>query len=218
MLTHPLHVYHVDFDSVIKKVLVRDRAAVIVFVVYLPQPSFVNRNCKSKSNMRTCLRTQPPIDVQAQLMNRIFSVEHEETWKKRIIFYYPRSMDNMIRVISVAQVMLDPFPVSSLFAPYLGLSLGVPVVTIPTENLSGRYALGLYKLMDVYLSDRSESLIATTVEQYINIAVMLLHKPNLRDEISHELLRRKKLLLKNQSASQISLRNEWLHFLERIRE
>ena len=53
------------------------------------------------------------------------------------------------QVISVAHVVLDPFPVSSSILTSLqAFSQGVPVVTMPSDRLGGRFVLALYQMME----------------------------------------------------------------------
>jgi hypothetical protein len=214
VLAHPLYVYHVDFDHVLQMILRRDRSAVIVFAVHTPQPS--------SSSSKTCPKTkrgsqklQPPIDLQSQLLSRLFADKVDDSLKQRVVFYYPRSMEKLIRVIAAAHLMLDPFPISNLFAPYLALSLGVPVITMPSlDQLAGRYTQELYKMMGM----SGSQLIVGSSEDYINIALMLVHKPGQREEISAEILRRKKVFYDNQSLEKRLLRDQWLSFLQRIQQ
>jgi predicted O-linked N-acetylglucosamine transferase (SPINDLY family) len=72
-----------------------------------------------------------------------------------VLFVVPRTDQELSNVLSVAHVLLDPFPVSgsSLHVLLQALSIGLPVVTKPSSLLGGRLALGLYRLIDYGLHD-----------------------------------------------------------------
>ncbi len=54
--------------------------------------------------------------------------------------------------------MLDPFPAAADFSSSLAaLSLGLPVVTMPSDRLAGRFAMGLYRMMNFGFHDSPQS-------------------------------------------------------------
>lgn len=65
-------------------------------------------------------------------------------------------MDKLLRLVAVAHVVLDPFPVSDMLSVIQALAIGVPVITLPSEELGGRYALGLYQMLDYGLKEYKE--------------------------------------------------------------
>jgi predicted O-linked N-acetylglucosamine transferase (SPINDLY family) len=72
-----------------------------------------------------------------------------------------------LSLISISDVMLDPFHFGGGNTTYEGLAMGVPVVTLPPQFLRGRHTLGCYLGMEM------DECIADSVETYVKIALRL---------------------------------------------
>jgi hypothetical protein len=69
--------------------------------------------------------------------------------RARVIHYAPVDEEDALRVISAAHVILDPFPVSTAILSTLqAFSLGVPIISMPSQRLGGRFVLALYQMME----------------------------------------------------------------------
>lgn len=130
---------HPDFDLALASILNRDPLANIVLIRSLHQnwvDSLVNR----------FKLTMP-------------EVAH------RIIFVPQQSYTRFLGLLSVSNVMLDTFYFGGGNTTYEALSVGTPVVTLPTGLLKGRITYAIYKRMGMM------SCVANSVEDYVNIAL-----------------------------------------------
>ena len=75
-----------------------------------------------------------------------------------------------------------------LFYSYQAFGFGLPVVTLPGEFIRGRGAKALYEHMGI------SDCIANSPEDYINIALNLGQKQELRSKISSKILERSELI------------------------
>jgi predicted O-linked N-acetylglucosamine transferase (SPINDLY family) len=114
----------------------------------------------------------------------------------RVFFFCPRTDDEFIKGIAAVQILLDPFPVSGYWHCLEALAMGIPVVTFPSDKLSGKQAEALYSILD-YSPDE---LIVDSEASYVKAALALAHSKSTRLRITQELLDRRHLLF-NQSAA-----------------
>jgi protein O-GlcNAc transferase len=97
-----------------------------------------------------------------------------DLWKKHIpniekhIYWMPKiPRQEFIDLLSVCQVMIDPFPFGGGNTVLEALSVDLPVVTLPTEYARCRIAQTLYQTMNY------KELIAQNMEEYIELAVQV---------------------------------------------
>jgi hypothetical protein len=67
------------------------------------------------------------------------------------MFYTPGSEEEYLYVLSNAHVVLDPYPASGGLLPSLqalALPVPVPVLTMPSDRLAGRFTLALYQMLN----------------------------------------------------------------------
>jgi protein O-GlcNAc transferase len=115
-----------------------------------------------------------------------------ETWKQTLqqrwavapgphvdrIHWIPRmARERFLQLLSLADVMLDPPHFGGGNTNYEALALGVPVVTLPSEFLRGRIALGLYRTMGIV------GCVADSIDDYVSKAVAIANDVELRREI-----------------------------------
>jgi predicted O-linked N-acetylglucosamine transferase (SPINDLY family) len=95
------------------------------------------------------------------------------------------------------------------------LSMGVPVITLPTPILAGRLTLALYGVMglqrdDAFAAPASASFSATatstatspivsTINEYVTLALQLTHQPQLRSHYCSLILQQRYKLFQNRS-------------------
>jgi predicted O-linked N-acetylglucosamine transferase (SPINDLY family) len=85
----------------------------------------------------------------------------------RVHFLPPLSYDDFLHLNAAVDVLLDPTHFGGGNTSYEALALGTPVVTLPSDFLKGRITQALYRKMGV------GSCVASTPEQYVEIAVAL---------------------------------------------
>ena len=85
----------------------------------------------------------------------------------RIVFLPHLEQAEFFNLLLLADVVLDPFPYCGGISSLEAFSLGVPVVTLPTEFLRGRFTQAFYRRLGI------ESCIARNVDNYIEIALRL---------------------------------------------
>jgi uncharacterized protein (TIGR03032 family) len=100
----------------------------------------------------------------------------------RVRFLPSLPQPEFLHLLSVADVVLDPYPFCGGNTSYEAFAVGAPVVTYPGEYLRGRLTSAMYKRMG------HEELVAASPEDYIRLAVGLGQDPTrnrkLRREIS----------------------------------
>lgn len=141
------------FDSAIAKILQNDRTAYVVIV--------------DSGRQRKSLE-QIFLDRLAQKAGGVIT---------RVVFYSSANLVETRRVIRAASVVLDPFPSAGCLTPSLqALSLGTPVITLPSDRMAGRMTLGLYRIMEYTPS----SLVVDSPTAYVSAALSVAHQPTLR--------------------------------------
>lgn len=208
---------HYSFDDAIRSILSMDRLGYLLIV-----------------------NEQPMLAHWRQLfLARLTSKKHAPDMEDRILFYSPSSRGDLMNVLMVSHVMLDPFLVNENFHILLqALSVGLPVVTMPSGVLGGRFALALYRMLDygradspnaLYVeqqqandtaasaaaaesADRSTAaLIVDSLQDYITAALRLTHQPKLRAHHSNNILNSRHRLFE---VNETSLWEEWRTFLK----
>ncbi len=133
--------FHPDFDGLIGDILRHDPDGVLL----IPKDTHGYAARKLQNRLRIALP-------------RVF---------ERIRFVPHQSMDGYLRLLSAADVLLDPLHYGGGLTSFDGLSLNKPIVTLPGPFVRGRFALGFYRTMKV-----TECLVGS-VEDYIEKAVRL---------------------------------------------
>ena len=94
------------------------------------------------------------------------------------------------------------------------LSMGVPIITLPTPILAGRITLTLYGVLGLQREDsfsapaaasssssaaRASSPIVSTINEYVTLALQLTHQPQLRSHYCSLILQQRYRLFQNRS-------------------
>ncbi|HAC89108.1 MAG TPA: hypothetical protein DCF63_00530, partial [Planctomycetaceae bacterium] len=95
---------------------------------------------------------------------------------------------DILKQLAVCDVLLDPFPYGGGNTTLEGLAMNTPVVTLPSNFLSGRITLALLKQLGL------ESCVADSAEKYVRLAVELALQPNQRQAVSKQIADRCHLL------------------------
>jgi protein O-GlcNAc transferase len=86
---------------------------------------------------------------------------------RRIRFMPRLSRPEYLNLLAATDVLLDPIHFGGGNTSYEGLSLGVPIVTLPSQFLRGRITYALYRQMDF------DELIAERTRDYVQLALEL---------------------------------------------
>lgn len=143
---------HPDFDDVLAGILERDPQAMIT--LFDDPGPFVGPVIRSRLEER--------LGADARRIELLPRLEYAD----------------YLSLLASATVVLDPLQFGGGNTTLEALALGVPVVTLPTPYLRGRFAYGCYRLMD--LPDG----IAQDREAYVDTAVRLAREPGAREDFS----------------------------------
>ena len=135
-------------------------------------------------------------------------------------------------------MVLDPHPVSGSISHSLhALSLGVPVVTFPSDRLGGRHVLGMYRILqygfgnettptsdDAHPQRREKEressvrlsvpapLVVSTHAEYVTTALSIAFNPTLRMQHTQEIMSRLHLLLGSERRAR-EAGEDWMTFI-----
>jgi uncharacterized protein (TIGR03032 family) len=99
----------------------------------------------------------------------------------RVRFLPSLPQPEFLHLLSVADVVLDPYPFCGGNTSYEAFAVGAPVVTYPGEYLRGRLTSAMYKRMG------HEELVAASPQEYINLAVGLGQDPSRNSKLRREI-------------------------------
>src|SRR4051812_39036092 len=174
---------HPDFDAALKGILERDAKAQILLLGAAPS-------------------------WERQLRARFSRSLGENA--ARVRFTPPASHAEFLGHIAAADVIIDPFHFGGCNTSCEALALGVPVVTLPSFQLPGRFTLGLYREMGI------ESCIARSEQDFVDLAVRLATEPDHRRAVSAQILDRSQVLFERPEAGRI-LGDELVRLAETLR-
>jgi len=126
------------------------------------------------------------------LHDRFEKVFHESI--DRVQFLPRQSRDDFLALMAVCDVMLDPFHFGGGNTTYEALSLGTPVVTLPSGFMRGRVTSACYRKMG--LSD----CIAESPTDYVDLAVQLGTDPAYRQTMQARILAANSVLFDDQES------------------
>jgi predicted O-linked N-acetylglucosamine transferase (SPINDLY family) len=159
---------HPDFDPALKAILEQDAQAEVVLLESSPR--------------------------WAELLRRRFQRSLGEA-ARRLRFVPPMAQRDFHQLLAAADVVLDPFHFGGCNSSCEALALGVPVVTLPGEQLAGRFTLALYQELGL------GSCIAESADRYVAIALELAKDAEYRRTVSGEILARSERLFQRTDAA-----------------
>jgi hypothetical protein len=162
----------------------------------------LNGILKGNPNARILMSTNKPF-CNSQI-KRLHNLMGEYDYKK-LLFYPVLNISSYINILKLSDVMLDPYPFGGCNTSFEAFDLNIPVVTMPTKYLNGRFTFGMYKKMGFI------DMVADSSENYIKIAIKVGSDVKWRDSIK-EKINRNKILLFQESESV----NNWDQFLNKI--
>jgi predicted O-linked N-acetylglucosamine transferase (SPINDLY family) len=168
-LQRPLKI-HPDFDVLLADILRRDPLGLVVLL----------RGRSKPLGARLRARFQATIPDVAD----------------RIVFLPWLRAEEYLRLLALADVVLDPIHYGAGSSSYDAYSLNQPLVTFPGPYNASRYALACYRKME--LTD----LVAKSAEEYVTRAVQLGTDPDFRAEIVARLAQASHVLFEDLDAVQ----------------
>jgi len=166
-----------DFDHIINNILNNDPNGVCVFI---------------KMNLGSY--------IQDIIINRMEKVLKHNMTRVHFIEWQKCERD-FYKLLSMADVIIDPYPFGGCNTSFSAFSMGIPIVTKPAQCINGRFTHGLYKKMNIL------DLVANTNEEYVNLANKCAMDKNFRKSISNKILENIDLIF-NEPASV----NTWINF------
>ena len=115
-------------------------------------------------------------------LNRIYNILGP-TKILRLKWYTSLSKKEYLNLISISNVVLDPFPFGGCNTSYDAFDFNIPVITYPSHFLHGRFTLGLY--MKMGLNDCE--CITYNIDEYANIATQIALNPKLQHKINRNI-------------------------------
>ncbi len=179
-----LYKLHPSFDLLIVSILMKDPRALIVFPV--------------------AQRSEWTVSLMQRLDN-VVPDDGDNSLKTRIRFVRRTSFSEFIALASLANVILDPFPVGGGRSSFEIFSVGSPVVMHYERTVILQLTYGMYRTMGI------DYPIAYTDTEYVEKAVAIGTNRTLEDELRSSILQKNYLLYDNDDVV-----NEWNEFLKHI--
>lgn len=110
-----------------------------------------------------------------------------------------------LNLVSISDVCLDPFPFGGCNTTFEAFDYNIPVITLPSERLHGRFTYGLYGKMDMVDCE----CIVKTAEEYAQIAARIAMNDKLRHKIQRSIETCKSRIFQERESV-----DEWNKFLE----
>jgi predicted O-linked N-acetylglucosamine transferase (SPINDLY family) len=107
-----------------------------------------------------------------------------------------------MNLINLTDVILDPYPFGGCNTSFEAFDLDIPVVTMPTKYLNGRFTFGMYKKMGFI------DMVADSPQSYIKLAVKTATDKTWRAMIKEKINKTKHLIFQEKASI-----NEWSDFL-----
>jgi predicted O-linked N-acetylglucosamine transferase (SPINDLY family) len=109
----------------------------------------------------------------------------------RIRFIGRVSREDFAALGVACDATLAPFPFGAGDTSLVAFAEGVPVVTMPTPHLRGRFTHGMYRATGI------DDCVAATPERYVEIALRLANDPAWREQIGARIRERNHVLFEN---------------------
>lgn len=92
-------------------------------------------------------------------------------------FHSDLAFSDYLKAIGAGHVLLDTFPVSFYESSFIALSIGIPIITMPSSKsaMNNRMTLSLLNRLGW-----TDGLVVSTPLEYIELALTLTHKPKVR--------------------------------------
>jgi predicted O-linked N-acetylglucosamine transferase (SPINDLY family) len=162
----------------------------------------LNGILKGNPNARILMSTNKPF-CNSQI-KRLHNLMGEHDYKK-LLFYPALNISSYINILKLSDVMLDPYPFGGCNTSLEAFDLNIPVVTMPTKYLNGRFTFGMYKKMGFI------DMVADSAENYVKISIKAGVDVKWKEMIKEKINRNKILLFQ-----EIESVNNWDTFFTTI--
>lgn len=112
----------------------------------------------------------------------------------RVIFMRWADKETFVSIVSAVDAVLDSFPFGGGSTSAILFSAGIPIVTYPSEYLSGRATFGQYHTMGI------DVLIARNVDEYIEKSLKLANDKQFYQQTKEQILENNHTLFENENA------------------
>ena len=157
---------HPDFDAILKGILERDSSGYVVLI-------------------------RGDILWFSSLLDRLTASLGDLS--RRVIAVSPLPRPAFLELLALGDVMLDTLHFNGMNSSLEALSVGLPVVTLPTALQRGRHTQAMYRKMGL------EACVAKDPADYVDIAVRLGKDADFNAWMRREILSRKDVLFENRS-------------------
>lgn len=154
--------FHPDFDEILAHILTQDPQGLVILMEGFHQH-------------------------WTELLQRRFQ-QTIPTVIERIRFLPRMTLSDYFNVLSLVEVMLDPFPFGGGNTSYEAFALCIPIVTLPTSLLRGRFTYACYCQMGII------DCVADNPQHYVDIALKLGTDPSYRELIQQKILAQHQVL------------------------
>ena len=169
-----------EYDEILKKILINDEKSIIVML----------------DSGNTALKRE--------LLPRMEENIGKE-YIDRIKFFNPMGSYKFYSLISNSNICIDSYPFGGCNTTFECLSLNIPVVTLPSNFINGRFTYGIYKTMGI------DDLIASDKNDYVNISIKYANDINLRNNICEKIKKNVCKIFEQKESV-----NDWNNLLENI--
>jgi predicted O-linked N-acetylglucosamine transferase (SPINDLY family) len=160
--------FHPDFDAILGGILGRDPAARVV-LIEAPHAHWTEM-------------------LRDRLRRNLSGLSYEVTFVPRV------GRAAFLRLLTTADVVLDPLHFGGGNTSFQALGLGLPIVTLPSELMRGRVTAGCYRKMEF------ETCIAQNAGEYVDLAVRLGTDPEFNSLVRSQIASRSHLLFEDPAA------------------
>ena len=116
-------------------------------------------------------------------------------FKRRIRWFPPLDKKKYLELVNICDLHLDTHPFGGCNTSYDAFDFNIPVITMPTNKISGRFTFGLYKKMDTDTGvDIVKDCVVRSTEEYITRAIEIANNGKLRAMISRKIESGKKAI------------------------
>jgi predicted O-linked N-acetylglucosamine transferase (SPINDLY family) len=100
-------------------------------------------------------------------------------------FHCDLAFSDYLKAIGAGHVLLDPYPVSLYESSFIALTIGIPIITMPSSKaaMNNRMTLSL-----LHRLGWTDGLVVSTAAEYIDLALQLTHKPKVRTKYVEKII------------------------------
>lgn len=164
---HSYYKFNKEFEIAIKKILDLISIKIENFELYLSNSIALNK-------------------FHIERINDIFG----HKYKNNIKWFDYLSQDKWLDIISKCHIILDPFPFGGCNTSLEAFSMNIPVISLRTDVINGRFTDGFYKKMNL----DTNGIIADSIDEYIKNTVNIILNKGYYNNIVKKIMLNKHLL------------------------